>query len=397
MRRYTLAALLAGCAAQPLAAQSPGDAAFNPAISLTLMGQYANYHRLDELDLPGFQLGGEAGLPERGFSLDHTELTLSANIDPYFFGQMTAAFASHGDDTELELEEAFLETSALPAGFSLTFGRFFSAIGYLNSHHNHSWDFADAPLPVQAFLGGGYYDDGLRLSWLAPTALFLEIGAEAFRGGNFPAAAAADDDLGAHTLFAHIGGDIGFNQSWQLGLSRLWADPAGRTGGHHHDHTEEADGVAFTGSSDLTIVDAVWKWAPGGNLYARHLTLQGEYFHRRENGRLDDGNATGSYRGTQKGLYAQAVYRFLPRWRGGLRYDRLWSANRSDAPNLLATAGLIDAAAAAQGYSAMLDFSPSEFSRLRLQFTRSEIDGTSGNAVFLQYIMSLGAHGAHRF
>lgn len=397
MRRFTSAALLASIAAQPLAAQPQGDAAFNPAISLTLMGQYANYHHLDQLDLPGFQLGGEAGLPERGFNLDHTELTLSANIDPYFFGQMTVALGSHDGETELELEEAFLETSALPAGLSLTFGRFFSGVGYLNSHHNHSWDFVDAPLPTQAFLGGGYYDDGLRLSWLAPTPLFLEIGAEAFRGDSFPAAAAAEDDLGAHTVFAHLGGDIGFDHSWQLGLSRLWSDPAGRTSGRHHDDSEQ-NAAAFTGSSTLTIIDAVWKWAPGGNLQARHLTLQGEYFHRSEAGHLDAAdNATANYRGTQKGWYAQTVYRFLPRWRAGLRYDRLWSDNRSEAPAVLAAAGLADAAAAAQRYSAMVDFSPSEFSRLRLQFTRSDLDGGHGNAVFLQYIMSLGAHGAHRF
>lgn len=395
MRKSTLAVLLACTVAQPLAAQSRTDTAFNPAISLTLMGQYANYHKQDQLELPGFQLGGEAGLPDPGFNLDHTELTLSANIDPYFFGQVTAALASHDGETELELEEAFLETSALPAGFNLTFGRFLSGIGYLNSHHNHGWDFVDAPLPLQAFLGGGYYDDGIQLSWLAPTALFLEIGAEAFRGGNFPAAA-EEDDIGAHSLFAHIGGDLGFNHSWQLGLSRLWADPVGRTGGHHHDASEPSP--AFTGDSDLTIVDAIWKWAPGGNLYSRQLTLQTEYFQRSEKGYLNDPDSSQAhYRGTQKGLYAQAVYRFLPRWRTGLRYDRLWSDNRSDNLDLLASAELADADKAAQRYSAMLDFSPSEFSRFRLQFTRSNIDNGNSNAVFLQYIMSLGAHGAHRF
>src|SRR5690625_1431464 len=236
-QRTCMAALLA-CAAWPAlaAAQQTDNTDFNPAISLTLMGQAAGYHNIDELMLPGFQLGGEAGLPDSGFSLDHSELTLSANIDPYFFGQITAALASHGEDTELELEEAFIETSALPAGFGLTFGRFLSGIGYLNGHHNHAWDFVDAPLPVQAFLGGGYYDDGAQLSWLAPTALFLEIGAEAFRGDSFPAAAASNDDLGAYSLFAHLGGDIGLEHSWRIGLSRLWADPAKRTGGHGHDH-----------------------------------------------------------------------------------------------------------------------------------------------------------------
>jgi hypothetical protein len=48
--------------------------------------------------------------------------------------------------------------------------------------------------------------------------------------------------------------------------------------------------------------------------------------------------------------------------------------------------------------TAMVDYSPSEFSRFRVQYARdasrpNEID----NQFSLQYIMSLGAHGAHTF
>lgn len=386
---------------QPALAQSPN--AFNPAVSLTLMGQYANYSGIDEFELPGVQLGGEAGLPEEGFSLDHTELTISSNIDPYFFGQLTAAIASHDGETELELEEVFIETTALPHGLGLTFGRFLSEVGYLNSRHRHAWDFVDAPLPVQAFLGGNYYDDGIRLSWLAPTPLFFEIGAEAFRGGRFPAAAEHGDDMGAYTAFLHLGGDVGTSHSWQVGLSRLWADAVGRTGGGHahHEGEEEDAGAAFTGNSDLTIIDAVWKWAPQGNPRNRNLVLQAEYFQRDEDGEIEhvhDGvTEVSGYDGTQRGLYAQAVYQFMPRWRAGLRYDRLWTDNRAEDAELLEEAGLADADDPSQRYSAMVDYSTSEFGRIRLQYTRSDIAGETGNAWFLQYIMSLGAHGAHRF
>ena len=46
--------------------------------------------------------------------------------------------------------------------------------------------------------------------------------------------------------------------------------------------------------------------------------------------------------------------------------------------------------------TAMVDWSPSEFSRLRLQLARdkSRPDATD-NQIFLQYILSLGTHGAH--
>ena len=46
----------------------------------------------------------------------------------------------------------------------------------------------------------------------------------------------------------------------------------------------------------------------------------------------------------------------------------------------------------------MLDFNPSEFSRMRLQFARDNArQGASDNQLFLQYQMSLGAHGAHSY
>lgn len=51
---------------------------------------------------------------EEGFGLGHTELNFSSNIDDKFYGALTAVLESHGDETELELEEAFIETLALP-------------------------------------------------------------------------------------------------------------------------------------------------------------------------------------------------------------------------------------------------------------------------------------------
>jgi len=46
----------------------------------------------------------------------------------------------------------------------------------------------------------------------------------------------------------------------------------------------------------------------------------------------------------------------------------------------------------------MADWTNSEFSRLRLQYNREELSGDQNdNQVILQYIMSLGAHAAHKF
>ena len=49
-------------------------------------------------------------------------------------------------------------------------------------------------------------------------------------------------------------------------------------------------------------------------------------------------------------------------------------------------------------HTLIVEFKPSEFSRLRLQFARDQArDSTADNQLLLQYQMSLGAHGAHGY
>jgi len=48
--------------------------------------------------------------------------------------------------------------------------------------------------------------------------------------------------------------------------------------------------------------------------------------------------------------------------------------------------------------SIMTDWTNSEFSRIRWQFNREELSsGVSDNQYIIQYIVSIGAHGAHKF
>jgi hypothetical protein len=385
-----------------------GDNAFNPAISLVLQGGVASYSQdPEDFHLEGMPLGGEAGLYDEGLSLWETELTASANVDNLFFGQATIGLHTHEGEIEVDVEEAFVDTLSLPAGFGLRFGRFYSAVGYLNEHHTHAWDFADAPLAYQAFLGEQYRDDGIRASWVAPLdSLYLELGAEALRGDAYPGGG-NDGTFGAvRNLFAKVGGDFGPESSWQLGLSRLDVDVVERTaGGHDHDHGGESP--TFSGDSDLTALDAVWKTGFGGE---RALILQGEYFLRDEDGEVtlseDGGDALFNYDGTQDGWYLQGVFQFNRRWRAGLRYDRL-SADNDLAMVSNTTGETDDDIFEESGYqssnydphrwAAMIDWSPSEFSRIRLQYARDNSTAETDDQVFLQYIMTLGAHGAHRY
>lgn len=389
-------------AAVPVAAATADrPRGFNPDISLILDGKLTSFSRDPEAyRLEGFQLSGEAGPGEEGFSVAHSELMLSANVDDLFFGQLTAAIASHDGATEVELEEAYVETPGLGHGLLLRAGRFYSGIGYLNQQHSHAWDFADAPLVYRALFGDQLNDDGVQLSWLAPTDLYVTLGAEWLRGGDFPAAGASHGGLGAGSVFAKLGGDVGVSHSWQLGLSHWRADVTDRSsGGHAHDDGAAA-AVSFSGDSRISALDAVWKWAPAGNPTRTYLKLQGEYFLRDEDGVVritHDPVEETWYSGEQRGWYAQAVYQFVPRWRVGLRYDHLSADNSGSDAEVLAEAGLDGSRHDPERYALMFDWSHSEFSRLRLQYNRDRSQPVTDDQWYLQYIMSLGAHGAHAY
>jgi len=376
------------------AQQQVSSNAFNPAISLILDGHYASYSRDPATyRLPGFLLDAEAGLPSEGLSLDETELAISANVDDKYYGFLTTSLQMTDGETSVELEEAYFETLALPKGLKVKAGQFLSDIGYLNPIHAHAWDFNDAPLAYVAMLNTAYKDAGVQLKWVVPASLLVEIGGEILRGDSFPGAnGAASDGTGAATLFVHVGGDVGTENSWRAGLARLTADANERT-------SVFADGsAAFTGSSDLTIADFVWKWAKNGNPRDRYYTVQAEYLHRTEDGdvavtTVANGYELSPYSGTQDGYYVQGVYQFRPRWRVGVRFDQLDATNDFG----VSTATPVLADHRPSRISAMADFSNSEFSRLRLQVNRDDSRPETDDQIVLQYLMSLGAHGAHRF
>jgi len=386
-----------------------GASAFNPEISLILDGKYASTSQSPaSYRLRGFAPnGGEIAPPGRSFTLGESELGIAANVDHLFRGSVRFSVADDKGSSSINTEEASIETLELPAGLKIKAGRFLSAIGYLNQQHPHSWDFVDAPLAYKAFWGSRLSDDGVQLKWLAPTPFFLELGAEMARGGAFPGSERDKNGAGLGTVFAHVGGDVGISHAWQAGLSyvrthardRAWSDS---------DATGLATSNAFSGRSSTVGADVVWKWAPNGNTTQQNFKFQAEYFQRREDGVLDygsalAGNASGSYRSRQSGWYAQGVWQFMPQWRLGYRYDALASGSVNIG---LVEAGLLTAADfptlakyRPQRNSVMMDWSPSEFSRVRLQFARdtSRGPGEADNQVFVQYIMSLGAHGAHTF
>ena len=389
-----------------LAAASGGTNAFNPAISLILSGLYARTSNDPaSYAISGFQLplSAPAGPGSRGFSLGESELGFAASIDPWLRG--AASIALHPDNA-VSVEEAFVQTTSLDHGLSVKAGRFFSGIGYLNSQHAHTWDFVDNPLAYQALLGTQYGDDGVQLKWLAPTDRYLEFGAELGRGRSHPGSDTSRNGAGMAALTAHTGDDFGASQTWRAGVSVLNARAsdqavvATNAGG-------DSVTSAFSGSTRVWVLDGVWKWAPNGNATRTSFKLQGEVLRSARHGELvyDAANAlnapnsqrAGAYRALQSGWYVQGVYQFMAQWRVGLRTEQL-NAGTPDyglnAGSFASTSGSVRPSK----QSLMVDFNPSEFSRVRLQIAQDRArQGAADSQVFLQYQMSLGAHGAHRY
>src|SRR3989442_11334845 len=376
-------------------ARPAGENAFNPAVSLILQGTAArssldpNTYRITGFAPPT----GEIGPARRGLSLGESELVVTSNIDPYFRGQLVASLTP--EDT-VEVEEAFFQTLALGKGFTIKGGRFLSSIGYQNQIHQHAWDFQDAPLAYKAFLGGRLNDDGVQLRWVAPTDLLLELGAEVGRGRTFPGTEPNKNGTGLWTAFAHVGGDIGASTAWRTGLSYVRTSPQDRA-------VPDMDALgtqSFTGRSNLWIADFILKWAPGGNPTVTNFKLQGEYFRRKESCALSFNNvASGDYSSRQSGWYLQGIYQFMPQWRVGYRYDQLSHGTVSNSLGLTAAdSPLLLTDYNPERNTLMVDWSPTEFSRIRLQLASDKSRfGVTDRQALLQYIYSLGAHGAHTF
>jgi outer membrane receptor protein involved in Fe transport len=132
----------------------------------------------------------------------------------------------------------------------------------------------------------------------------------------------------------------------------------------------------------------------------RSLTWQTEYMGRYSSGELAlaaDGLVHKAKK-KQGGLYSQVVWRFdeAGQWRTGVRFDLV-------AQNHVTVDGT-EQPLGKKGtrYTAMLEYSPTEFTRFRLQydFDRSRYLGDARkdvHEVLLNVNVAVGPHGAHSF
>ena len=367
--------------------------AFNPSIGVILNGQFKEFSNRVEPELTGFSVGEEAHRGGGGLAIDHTEINFSASVDDKFYGSLTYAIAEHEGATEVELEEAYIETlpgADTPATFK--FGRALWALGYLNEQHHHADDFVGRPLPYEVYLNGGFNDDGIQISKILPTDIYQEIGVGLFRGNDFPFGTPDNQGAGATSAYYRVGGDFGLNGTWRLGAYRLDGETGGRAG------TEDL--ISFVGDTSITAYDLRYTYAPTGNEAIQEITFTAEHFSRSENGEYtgtgDEAfNATNMDQDTN-GYYVAATYKWMPQARIGVRHSAMTSNNIVGGN---ADSTTIDG----DGFNPsqtdiMFDWTNSEYSRIRLQIGQEEVaPGANDDSIILQYIMSFGAHGAHKY
>lgn len=399
---------------------------YMPDISLITDFSYV-YRNMDDSELAHLELPGIAhGLmgshshdghahatynANNGFNLNYAELILSSSVDPYF--SMDGVF--HFSEAGVEIEEAYATTSALPANLRLRAGKMLSDFGRLNNQHHHAWDFGDMPLVYEAFLGNhGINELGLQLQWVAPAPHYLMIGAEALQGTNemmFGNTLIGDPDNPiaaeerAPSLFTGY-----MKAAFDVGATTVMPGVSCAYGSSRLDHRDDEENPhAFAGNSVLYGADLTVKHYFDSYSF---LTWQSEWLMRDMDGTqyAVDANNTDSVTGEaalnkkQAGFYTQLVYALNKNWRMGARYDNIYMNDiTKNGMTLVYDDNGVKYEQNYVRYSAMAEYHPSEFSRLRLQYNRNNAmyneagEQQDIDTVMLQLNLAIGAHGAHSF
>lgn len=341
---------------------------------------------------------------EDGFNLGHSEIALHARND-LLEGVAIIAF----DDQDIELEELYLVTRALPAGLRLKAGKFLSDIGYVNSRHPHDWSFVERPLVNQYLLGDhGLLDTGIQLSYTPATATYWNLGIELFQGDGegidrFDAGALSSRDSGPRLLtgFVKLGPDLGDSHAILGGVSGAVASQYARVDAHgqHHHYVE--------GDAWLVGADLMYRY-DAGRIYGQgNWRVGGEYYYTQRDVKAGGSNRARwiSLTERQDGAYLEAVYGFAPRWETGLRAEALGWSNEVVKFHPRAS-GREDAS---YRYAAQVTWRPRETIFLRGQVTLEDYAGVRAHGAesgfdqhdswmfMLQFNALFGRHPAHRF
>lgn len=347
---------------------------------------------------------GHSHALEDGFNAGHSEIALYARND-LLEGVAIIGF----DDQDVEVEEMYLATRALPAGLRIKAGKFLSDIGYANRRHPHDWSFVERPLVNQYLFGDhGLLDTGVQVTLTPATSNYLNFGVELLQGDGegidrYDEGALSSRDSGPRliTAFAKFGPDLGDSHALLAGLSAGVASQYARVDSHGaHNHYIEGD-AWFAG------VDLMYRYDAGRAYGLGNWRVGGEYYYTERDVEAGGSNRARwlSFTERQDGAYVEAVYGFAPRWETGLRAEALgWN---NDIVKFHPRA--LGAEDASYRYAAQVTWRPRETIFLRGQVTHEDYAGVRAHGgesgidqhdswmFMLQLNALFGSHPAHRF
>ena len=347
-------------------ATTAGQDGLAPTPERTFTGKSRNLNKLNpEISVTGdtfLQVSDDSGNPESNqFRIAEFEMAFQATLDPFSSAKASVVF----EEGEFELEEAFIDWTALPAGLGLKFGTFRNDFGKLNRWHQHALPQSVRPLVHQSFFGdGGLRGTGVGLSWLPGAVLgdYNELWLQVTNDENDVSFSGRGFDSPVVTLHETNYWDLSEATYLEVGIS------------------------ASTGVNDelgdfrTWVVGTDWNvaWNPPAESLYKGLELRGEFlWQRREEAER---------RQDSFGTYAFATYKLNRRLFVGLRGD--WT----DLPG--------EPGSSLWGVSPYVDWWQSEWVRLRVQYSHSsrmfEEPGAE-NLLFFQVTWALGPHKHERY
>ena len=327
-----------------------------------------------------------------GFDFFPRSLELNASSSVDTFAKAYAVINTQVDpksgEAVLEVEEAALQTTALPWNMELKAGRFFGEFGRLGDIHDHELPFVYRPMVLDQYIGGESQTDGLQFNWLVPVDRYISwtVGL----GDRFGADDPNPNDAGNYrsikdlnywsrlSTYFEVTPDIAI----EPGISGLINPGTLNRGGA----LLQPDGSTLTERKrQLYGADLVVSYKPLQNNQFRSLIWGTEVLYsdnKYDVNLTDSAGPTSSVYMKSLGMYSYLTFKYDREWSWGFLYEWLENAqNNKDKTS---------------AYSPYITWALSHWNQLRLQYTytdRSKISGLrSDQQISLQWTWIIGAH-----
>ena len=335
----------------------------------------------------------------RGFTIPNVELTFDGAVDPYFKGFSALVYKLDPDgSTNVEVEEAWAQTTSLPHNLQIKAGQFLTDFGRQNAQHPHAWAFVDQPLVLNQMFGpDGLRGQGAKLAWLLPSDFYAEAMLTVINSFGETASSFRSDES------SEIHGGIPVDRpvdgvsdllivprlTTSLDLSETQTIVVGASAGFGPNNS------GAKARTEVYGVDAYYKWkAVSGQAGFPFVSWQTELLSRRYDAAtrvsaVPPGLILPAETLSDWGGYSQLLWGIRPRVIAGIRGDIIRNSAAAFATDLRENRDRL---------SPNLTWYPSEFSKLRLQYNydHRSVQG-SDHSLWLQFEFMMGAHAAHKF